>query len=179
MSVIVCLVVNKTAFLVAVTNQLRIKTVQMSVRMLAVVVSLSLLWSLVEVNSQTFPFVSFMGQNLANHSYANFSLVGKPNYGGDSVQCHTDLTTCCSSRQGIHRGDWYFPNGTRLLLPIFANIYESREKKRVDLRRRGATSPTGMYYCDIATVDVHDNETTQLTRKRVYVGLYANGGGLC
>ena len=40
-----------------------------------------------------------------------------------------------------------------------------------------ATSPTGMYHCDIATVDVHDNETTQLTRERVYVGLYTNGEG--
>ena len=150
----------------------------MSVRMLVVVVSLSLLWSLVEVNSQTFPYVSFRGQTLGNHSYVDLSLVGMPKYGGYNVQCHTDLTTCCSSGQGIHRGDWYFPNGTRLLFPIFANIYESREKKRVDLHRWSATSQTGMYYCDIATVDVHDNETTQLTRQRVYVGLYTNGGGL-
>ena len=146
---------------------------QVSVRMLAVVVSLSLLWSL--VNSQTFPYVSFLGQTLANHSYVDLGLVGIPKYGGE---CHTDLTTCCSGGQGIHRGDWYFPNGTRLLFPIFANIYESCEKKRVDLRRWSATSQTGMYYCDIATVDVHDNETTQLARQRVYVGLYANGGGL-
>ena len=94
----------------------------------------------------------------------------------DSIQCHTDLTTCCSGGQGIHRGDWYFPNGTRLPFGPAA-IYESREKKRVDLRRWSATSPTGIYYCDIATVDVHDNETTQLTRKRVYVGLYTNGEG--
>ena len=147
--------------------------------MLAVIVSLSLLWSLVEVHSQTFPYVSFRGQNLANHSYVYLSLVGIPKNGSDSFQCHTDLTTCCSGGQGIHRGDWYFPNGTRLPVPGSTDIHESRGKKRVDLRRWSATSPTGMYYCDIATVDVHDNETTQLTRKRVYVGLYANGGGLC
>ena len=71
--VINCLFSCKTAFVVTVTNQLRIKTVQMSVRMLAVVVSLSLLWSLVEVHSQTFPYVSFRGQNLANHSYVDLS----------------------------------------------------------------------------------------------------------
>ena len=149
----------------------------MSVRMLAVVISLSLLWSL--VNSLTFPYVSFKGQTLANHSYVDFSLVGPLKTGSDSVQCHTDLTTCCTGGQGIHRGDWYFPNGTRLPFSPAA-IHESRGKKRVDLRRwsAGATSPTGMYHCDIATVDVHDNETTHLTRKRVYVGLYTNGGGL-
>ena len=146
--------------------------------MLALVVSLNLFWFLVDVHSKSYHYVSFKGQTLANQSYVNFSLVGHLKTGSDSVQCHTDLTTCCGGGQGIHRGDWYFPNGTRLPLPGGTDIHESREKKRVDLRRWSATSPTGMYYCDIATVAVHDNETTQLTRERVYVGLYTNGGGL-
>ena len=80
--------------------------------MLAVVISLSLLWSL--VNSLTYSYVSFRGKTLANHSCLDFSLVGPLKTGSDSVQCHTDLTTCCTGGQGIHRGDWYFPNGTRL-----------------------------------------------------------------
>ena len=144
--------------------------------MLAVVFSLSLLWSLMEVNSQlTFPYVSFMGQTLANHSYVNFSLIGKTEM--ESVQCHTDLRTCCSSGQGIHRGDWYFPNGSRLPFGP-GNILQHRDGERVDLRYKNSTSPSGMYHCDIATVELHDNTTTQLTRSRVYVGLYANGG-LC
>ena len=143
------------------------------------VVSLTLLWSLVESNSQTFPYASFMGQTLANHSYVDLSLVGISKNGGDSVQCHTDLTTCCSGSQGIHRGDWYFPNGDKIQFDSnYNDIHQNRIKRRVDLRRKSSTSPTGMYHCDIATVDVHDNETTQLTRKRVYVGLYANGEGL-
>ena len=146
---------------------------------LTVIVSLTLLWSLVESNSQTFPYVSFMGQTLANHSYVDFSLVGYHQSGSDSVQCHTDLTTCCTGGEGIHRGDWYFPNGDRLQFDSnYNDIHQNRIKRRVDLGRKSSTSPTGMYHCDIATVDVHDNETTQLTRKRVYVGLYANGGGL-
>ena len=143
--------------------------------MLGVVIPLNLLWCLVEVNSQTFPYVSFLGQTLANHSYVDFSLVGPLSNGSDSVQCHTDLTTCCIKKHGTHRGDWYFPNGTRLPFGP-ADIHENREKKRVDLRRWSATSPTGMYHCDIATID---NGATQPTRKRVYVGLYANHGGLC
>ena len=141
--------------------------------MLALVVSLNLFWFLVDVHSKSYPYVSFKGQTLANHSYVNFSLVGPLSNGSDSVQCRTDLTTCCSGSQGINRGDWYFPNGTRLPLPGKPDIRESRENKRVDLRHWSATSPTGMYHCDIATTD--HNETTQ---KRVYVGLYANGGGL-
>ena len=103
--------------------------------MLAVVFSLSLLWSLMEVNSQlTFPYVSFMGQTLANHSYVNFSLIGKTEM--ESVQCHTDLRTCCSSGQGIHRGDWYFPNGSRLPFDGVNDIHQHRGYRRVDLRRK-------------------------------------------
>ena len=77
---------------------------------------LFLLWSLVEVHSQpAVPYVSFMGENLPNHSYVDLTLVGTDGSDPDNtVRCHTDLSTCCSGGQGIHRGDWYFPNETRL-----------------------------------------------------------------
>ena len=93
-----------------------------------------LLWSLAEVHSQTFPYVSFMGQILANHSYVDLGVVGYHIDGSDSVQCHTDLTTCCRTTEGNHRGDWYFPNGSRL--PFSDDIYEIRNYRRVDLRHR-------------------------------------------
>ena len=140
------------------------------------VLLLSLLWSLVEVHSQqTYPYVSFMGQTLANHSYVNFSLVGDDDSGSDNVQCHTDLETCCSGAQGSHRGDWYFPIGTRL--PFYVDIHEWRVAQRVDLRRRNSTtSPVGIYRCDIPTNAVHD-DTDISVRETVYVGLYTASGG--
>ena len=134
---------------------------------------------LVEVNSQTFPYVSFMGQTLANHSYVDLSLVGNDLSGSDSVQCHTDLITCCSGAQGVHRGDWYSPGSTDRL--PFSNgvgdIYEVRLAQRLDLRRRNsATSPVGIYHCDIATDAVHDDGDISV-RATVYVGLYPASGG--
>ena len=99
------------------------------------VASLLLLVSfLVEVNSQTAPYVPFNGQTLANHSYVDLSLVGDDGSGSDSVQCHTDLGTCCSGAQGVHRGDWYFPNGDRLPFSGGGDIFEQRTAQRVDLR---------------------------------------------
>ena len=143
--------------------------------MLMVVISLSLLWSLAEVNSQQmFPYVSFNNQTLTNHSYVNFSLIGHEISGDNIVQCHTDLITCCNRKNGIHRGDWYFPNGNRLAFHGANDIHQHRDSNRVDLCRTSSTSPSGMYRCDIATVD--DNKATPLTRSSVYVGLYANGG---
>ena len=64
----------------------------MSVRSLL----LLFLLSLVEVHcQQTFPYVSFMGQTLVNHSYVDLSTVGYSSDGSNRVQCHTDLSTCC------------------------------------------------------------------------------------
>ena len=150
-----------------------------SVRMkfLCTVFTIFLSWSLVDVNSQTFPYVSFMDQTLANHSYLDFSLVGRPDRpdGGHSVKCHTDLTSCCRRNDGIHRGDWYFPNGTRLPFPQSTGIFETREFQRVDLRRNfNAILSSGIYHCDIA---VNNDNDTSVRDISVYVGLYANGGG--
>ena len=140
------------------------------------VLLLSLLWSLVEVHSQqTFPYVFFMGQTLANHSYVNLSLVGDYASSFNSVRCHTDLNTCCNNTQGSHRGDWYFPDETRL--PLSGDIYEHRVAQRVELRRQNsATSPVGIYRCDIPTTAVHDNDDISV-RETVYVGLYTASEG--
>ena len=119
-----------------------------------------------------------MGQTLANHSYVDLSQVGRPELGGDSVQCITDLGTCCTNTDGAHRGDWFFPNGTRLPFPGNGDIFEQREAQRVDLRRRNnATSPVGIYRCDIPTIAVHDYPDISV-RHTVYVGLYTASGGI-
>ena len=103
---------------------------------------LSLFCSL--VHCQTFPYVSFMGQTLVNHSYVDLSTVGYSSDGSNSVQCHTDLSTYCSGSQGPHRGDWYFPDGERLPL-LGEMLYECRGPQRVDLRRASGNGPTGIY----------------------------------
>ena len=134
---------------------------------------LCLLWSLVEVHSQTeYPYVSFMGETLPNHAYVNLSLVGN---GYSGVQCHTDLSTCCTGTQGVHHGDWYHPD-SEMRLPFYDDIYEVRGAQRVDLRRRNnADMPSGIYRCRIATNAVHD-DNDRYVRESVYVGLYASGG---
>ena len=132
----------------------------------------AVLWCLGQ--SQTFPYVSFMGQTLANHSYVNLNLVGT---GSDSVQCHTDLSTCCSSAQGPYRGDWYFPDGDRLTFSSGDGIFESRVIQRVNLRRKSGVSPTGIYRCDISTNAVH-HSTDNSVRDTVYVGLYQEYQGI-
>ena len=122
--------------------------------------------------SQEIPYVSFRGVSLANHSYVNLSLVD--NTASGSVQCHTDLNTCCTR---THKGDWYFPNGSRLQSSGGGgDIYLFRAAQRVDLRRRNDGTASGIYHCSIPTVAVHDDDEDQLIRDHVYVGLYDDGG---
>ena len=119
-------------------------------------------------------FIRFMGVDLTNHSYVNLTLVGNAPDGSDSVQCHTDLSTCCNAAAGPDRGDWYFPNGTRLPFPHTTfNIFERRVAQRVELLHRGRSDVTsGIYHCTIETNAVNDDDG----RETVYVGLYASGG---
>ena len=134
------------------------------------------IWSVVEVHSQqTFPYVSFgsMGPALADHSYVDLSTVGTVD--DNAVVCHTDLSTCCSGSQGFHRGNWYFPNGTRL--PLAGVIYLGRTDQIAVIRRTTATGPTGIYRCDIQTVAVHSN-TDISVGETLYVGLYLADGGI-
>ena len=136
---------------------------------------LCLFSALVEVHSQTVPYVSFMGTNLTNHSYMDLNQVGNTEGGSDSVQCHTDLSTCCSSTQGDDRGDWYFPNGDRLRFAHGPHdIYEYPRAQRVDVNRRNNGDTSGLYRCTIETIAVSGNDSS--AGEVVYVGLYASGG---
>ena len=143
-----------------------------SMELLATLI-LCTLSAVVGVHSQTVPYVSFMGTDLTNHSYVDLTLVGS--YASDSVQCHTDLDSCCRRAQGPDRGDWYFPNGERL--HFSGDIDEHRDAQRVDLRRRNNGGISGIYRCTIETNAVHsDNDSDTTTRETVYIGLYASGG---
>ena len=89
-------------------------------------------------------------------TYIDLSLIRDPLSGGEGVQCHTDLTTCCSSDQGMDRGDWYAP-GSEDRLPLESEedsddaIYECRGNQSVTLlqRKTAESQPAGIYCCDI------------------------------
>ena len=132
---------------------------------------LCLLSALVEVHSQTAPYITFMGNNIPNHSYVDLNTV-RETIDNNTVQCHTDLTSCCSSSQGVDRGDWYFPDGNRLPFSGFVHVYESRRDRLVYLRHRVSGGISGIYRCDIETNAVNNNSGNV----SLFVGLYTSGG---
>ena len=131
-----------------------------------------LLWSLSENNCQSLiPYLRFHGQYLTNNSYVDLSRVSNTLF--SSLQCHTDLRNCCSSTEGSFRGDWYFPNGTRLSFSKEHGFYERRGANIVNLyRNMQATSPTGIFYCKIPYDNINPSNET------LHVGLYNIAAGM-
>ena len=123
-----------------------------------------------EVDSQTFPRLTFGNDDvIPNHGYVDLGTMGTGF--ADSVQCRTDLSSCCTSQ---HHGQWYYPDGQ--FVSSDTDIHEIQKSKRVDLRRRNnPTSPTGIYRCEIPTNAVNDDTDTSV-RASVYVGLYTSAG---
>ena len=69
---------------------------------------------------------------------------------GSSLVCVTTNvnTNCCRSIDGGSRGEWYLPDGTRILNTPDANFYRTRYNQAVRLNRRNnAMSPTGVFIC--------------------------------
>ena len=136
---------------------------------------LVLLSALIVVHTKTFPYVTFLGQSIPNHGYVNLSNVGSDK--NDSVQCNTDLSTCCSGTEGSDRGDWYCPAETRVPFAESGNIvYESRGAQQVLLQYSGYVGipVSGIYRCDIETKK--SSVTDEVGHETAYVGLYINGG---
>ena len=167
------------------------RTVLMKVSLLCVL--LCLLWSLVEVHSQTASYLTFNDSVIPNHAYVNLSLMmypGNTDTAADissTVICHTDLTTCCRGSDGGDGGDWYFPDGQSLPGAGIRNentqypITQRKENQLVRLQRgpAGATGtvPDGIYHCAIETVAMNSADNT--ARETVYVGVYGSGGTVC
>ena len=130
-------------------------------------VLLGLLCALVAVNSQTFPFLRFMGTDLPNHSYVDFNLVGKVKNTG--VECHSDLSCCKDADNRV--ADWYFPSGERLKGNEVFDTFVVYRLKNVQVRRKNGAETGGIYRCDIETIAVNDG-----SRETLYAGLYSSGG---
>ena len=137
-----------------------------TMRTRAMSVLLCLLLALVEVHSWTVPYLTFKGNNIPNNSIIYMDLDAVGTEIKDSVQCHTDLLTCCSGYQGPDRGDWYFPNGSRLPFSSSIDVYEGRDDQVVRLFYASNGGTSGIYRCDI---DIYGG------RKSAYIELYSGG----
>ena len=94
-------------------------------------------------------------------------------FNGPALFCLTPSTDCCSAaetpNEAIVTREWYLPDGTVL---SSAGTAFSREQvsSAVSLYRNGATSPTGVFRCDVPDASG--------TSQSIFVGVYPLTDGM-
>ena len=88
---------------------------------------------------------------LPNNSYVSFWHIGTS--GLDRLYCFTDKTDCCNA-VSQNFGDWYLPNGDRILGGYeYSNVKDkfirSRGFRRIGLYRHSAPQQRGRFRCQI------------------------------
>ena len=107
------------------------------------------------LNSQLYP----------NNSVVTLTDIGDI-FNGPALFCLTPSTDCCSATETPNEAavtrEWYLPDGT--VLPAITSFSREQVSSAVRLYRNGATSPTGVFRCDVPDA----SGTSQST----FVGIY-------
>ena len=84
--------------------------------------------------------------------------------GDDALLCVTDLTTCCRPSNVNARGNWFFPNGTRVPSSgVNWDFHRTRGQSVLRLQRRQG-GEEGIYHCMIP-------DAMNVTQT-IYIGVY-------
>ena len=112
------------------------------------------------------------GQLYPNNSVVTLTDIGD-RFNGPALFCLTPSTDCCSVSETPNEAtvtrEWYLPDGTLL---SSAGTAFSREQvsSAVSLYRNGATSPTGVFRCDVPDASG--------TSQSIFVGIYLLTDGM-
>ena len=108
--------------------------------------------------------LSLRGVTIFNNSYVEVKDIGRDT-DQEALLCHTDNTNCCGAEQtmgGRVKGEWYYPNGSRVLSindiydnysqfesNLSSNFLTHRSRSVVRLYRDGNPSEGGQFCCEI------------------------------
>ena len=112
------------------------------------------------------------GVTIPNHGFAVLDNIGE---GDETLLCLTDLPACCrrpytTDPMGPSAlGNWYFPNGTRVVSSGLQWDFHRTRGWMVVLLHRRRSGVTGIYRCNVP-----DQNEEQLN---LYVGVYTTNTG--
>ena len=108
------------------------------------------------------------GKVYDNNSIVSLAEIGE---GRNALLCITDDSDCCRGRALPHRGEWYFPNRSKVRISGDGDsFYRNRYLSIVRLNRRNNdTSLSGIFRCKIPS-------SGQLIN--IHIGIYHDGQGI-
>ena len=112
------------------------------------------------------------GQLYPNNSVVTLTDIGD-RLNGPALFCLTPSTDCCSATETPNEAtvtrEWYLPDG-RLLLSAGTAFTREQVSSAMRLYRNGATSPTGVFRCDVPDASG--------TSQSIFVGIYPLTDGM-
>ena len=111
------------------------------------------------------------GDTILITDIGSFNTDDKSDPGSSLVCVTTNVNThCCKGADnpnGGSRGEWYLPDGTRILNTPDTNFYRTRYTQQVRLNRRNnAMSPTGVFTCEVP----NDGDSTMPFTATITIG---------
>ena len=123
-----------------------------------------------------FPGAGDVWFSLNGTTYQNNSVVTLENIGedDDALLCRTDITDCCRPPSGdITLGNWFFPNGTRVVSSGDQWDFHRTRGRSVVLLHRRRGGEDGIYRCEIP-VPQSDAAGANQT---IFIGVYTANTG--
>ena len=113
---------------------------------------------------------SLNGTTYQNNSVITLEDIGE---GDNGLLCMTDVTDCCRPHLGRVLGNWFFPNGTKVVSSGYQwDFHRTRGESVLNLqRRRGGAD--GIYRC-VIPVPQSDAEYANQT---IFIGVYTASTG--
>ena len=125
----------------------------------------SLVCALYIIVTHTDVYLSLNDDIIPNHGYVEISRIGSTD--ATALLCHTNNPPPTPS--GTSGGEWYAPDGTRVVGSVVPGVTRNRGPMVVRLGESTGTPLEGIYRCEIEDADD--------TLQTVYVGLYNAGAG--
>ncbi|XP_064390709.1 sushi, von Willebrand factor type A, EGF and pentraxin domain-containing protein 1-like [Halichondria panicea] len=141
----------------------------------------------VAVNALDFTLKRYGGRVLAN-SVIDISRVGReyrPYYyyyyrttytNEGPLVCHTETPNCCRDVddpfENEENGEWFYPDGQVVgSSQQYYNFYVTRARQELHLHSYSANSPTGVYCCDVRSVNGSGNITAEYVSETNYTSI--------
>ena len=99
-------------------------------------------------------YLSLNGVTIPDDGHVLVTDIGEENAG---LHCNTDRTDCCRSSDGVAQGEWYRPDGSRVLSftdeiannPTRNFFSRNRGTRVVRLNRAGTPPERGRFRCEV------------------------------
>ncbi|XP_064387977.1 uncharacterized protein LOC135336177 [Halichondria panicea] len=117
--------------------------------------------------------INRVGREYLSYSYYDY---GRTYTNEGPLVCHTEIPNCCRDvddpLENEENGEWFYPDGQVVSSSQqYNNFYVTRARQELHLHNYYANSPTGVYCCDVQSVNGSGNITAEYVSETNYTSI--------